>query len=221
MKIAEIAGSERPRERLARLGPEALSDEELVALVLRTGYAGRSALEVARDVLVQRPARELIRMTPAALGRFKGIGPGRACALAAGVELARRWDGRAECAERLEGPRQVWDRLRGLRGKRKEHFVALYVNARNRLLHVETVSVGTLTASLVHPREVFGPAVERAAAGIIVAHNHPSGELQPSSEDRSTTRRLVQAGRLLGVPLLDHVVVADGGYFSFQEHGML
>jgi len=221
MRIADLEPAERPRERLMRLGPEALRDDELLALLLGTGMPGRSSLDIARGLLERCGARELVRMPAVALSRAGGLGVGRACAVAAARELVRRWDSRIADGAELSGPRQVWEHLQGLRHKRKEHFVALYLSARNRLLHTETVSVGTLTASLVHPREVFGPAVERAAAGIIVAHNHPSGEARPSPEDRAATARLERAGRILGVPLLDHVVVADGGFFSFREDGGL
>ncbi|MCX5787121.1 MAG: DNA repair protein RadC [Elusimicrobia bacterium] len=221
IRIADLDPAERPRERLMRLGPPALRDDELLALLLGTGGPGKSSLDVARGLLERCGARELVRMPAAALCRAGGLGPGRACAIAAARELVHRWDLRAADGAELTGPRQVWEHLHGLRHERKEHFVALYLSARNRLLHTETVSIGTLTASLVHPREVFGPAVERAAAGVIVAHNHPSGEARPSPEDRAATARLERAGRILGVPLLDHVVVADGGFFSFREDGGL
>ncbi len=121
----------------------------------------------------------------------------------------------------LDGPALVWEYLHDLRDKPQEHFVALYLDARDRLIHRETVSIGTLTASLVHPREVFAPAVERRAAALIVAHNHPSGDPAPSAEDRQATRRLSQAGRLLGIALIDHVVVTRTGYFSFRGKGLL
>lgn len=121
----------------------------------------------------------------------------------------------------LDGPQLVWDYLYDIRGAEKENFVALYLDARDRLIYKEVVSVGTATASLVHPREVFAPAVERRAVGIIVAHNHPSGDMEPSSEDRQATRRLAQAGRLLGIPLIDHVIVSKTGYFSFRGKGLL
>lgn len=221
MRISELRPEERPRERLLRLGPEALRDDELLALLMGAGYSGRSALEVARDLLRQCAAQELVRLPAPALARLDGMGPGRACAVAAALELVRRLDGRPRETVDMSGPRQIFEQLLAFRHKRKEHFVALYVNARNRLICQEIVSIGTLTASLVHPREVFGPAVERAAAGVIVAHNHPSGDARPSAEDRAATRRLERAGRILGVPLLDHVVVADGGYFSFREEGTL
>ncbi len=126
-------------------------------------------------------------------------------------------------------PRPVIDSARAVaavipaavRAAKKEHFMALYLNARRQLIHLETVSIGTLSASLVHPREVFGPALGHATAAVIAVHNHPSGDTTPSSEDRDVTRRLQRAGELLGVPLADHVIVSESGFFSFREHGLL
>lgn len=198
-------------DTLDRLGPEALRDEELMALVLRCEP------EKARGIDV----RDLMRDGAAAMVRRYGIGPAKAEALVAARELVRRCDARPQDSADLSGPRQVWEILSDLRSKEKEHFVALYVNARNRLIQRETVSIGTLTASLVHPREVFGPACGRAAAGVIVSHNHPSGDPQPSAEDRAATSRLEKAGRILGIPLLDHVIIGREGYYSFREQGGL
>lgn len=122
---------------------------------------------------------------------------------------------------RLDAPARVFEALARWRARRKEHFIGLYLDACHGLVYREIVSVGTLTASLVHPREVFAPAITRRAAALVVAHNHPSGNPEPSAEDRNTTRRLRDAGRLLGIPLLDHVVIAEWRYFSFREHGLL
>ncbi|MBU2652575.1 MAG: DNA repair protein RadC [Bacteroidetes bacterium] len=122
---------------------------------------------------------------------------------------------------RLDRPERVRDQLAFLSGRRKEHFIAFYLNADNGLIHRETVSIGTLTASLVHPREVFAPAIEHRAAAVLVAHNHPSGNPHPSAEDRAATRRLVAAGKLLGIPLIDHVVISEHRYFSFRERGLM
>lgn len=141
-------------------------------------------------------------------------------AFVAAVELANREKPKALNAE-LSDPRQAYQLLIDMRNQAKEHFVALYLNARNRLIHRETVSIGTLTASLVHPREVFSTAVKVSAAGMIVAHNHPSGDARPSPEDRAATRRLERAGRIIGIPMLDHIIVSENGYYSFREDGGL
>lgn len=210
--------SERPREKLARRGAEALSDAELVALLLRTGSAGRSALEVAEGLLREIP--EGAGAGFARLRRVRGVGPVRAGVLVAAAELGRR--GRPD-------PRPVVDTARAaaglipaaVRAARKEHFLVLCLNARRQLVHQETISVGTLSASLVHPREFFTPAIAHAAAAVVAVHNHPSGDPAPSAEDREVTRRLSRAGELLGIPLADHLVVCDGGWFSFRESGLL
>lgn len=221
MQMRDLHPVDRPRERLLRRGAAGLSDAELLAVLLRTGYKGMSALDVSRELLRLHPGPELGRQEPRLLARVKGVGPTRAAALAAAAELGRRWTGGEPDGGLLSDPARVWELLHDLRGRRQEHFVALYTDARHRLLHRETVSVGTLTASLVHPREVFAPAVERRAAGVIVSHNHPSGDPRPSAEDREATRRLARAGELLGISLLDHVLVTERSYFSFRAGGLL
>ena len=220
MLLRDLHPVERPRERLARSGPEALSDAELLAIVLRTGYKGRSVLEVAQDVLKALP-EGLEKADLRALSRLKGVGPSRAAGIVAALELARRGrggDGRVT----LDSPARVLEQIpAAVRAGKKEHLLAFYVNARSQLIHQETVSIGTLSASLVHPREVFSPAIAHSAAAVIVAHNHPSGDCSPSNEDKDATRRLSRAGELLGIPLLDHLVVSSAAFFSFKDHGLL
>jgi len=200
-----------------------LPDAELLAVLLGTGYAGCGVLELAGSLLERYPDGALGRLSAPELSRLKGIGTSRAASLEAALELGRRWAPTpgGPAAPLMESPESVWRELGFLKGKKKEHFVALYLDACNRLLEKETVSVGTLTASLVHPREVFSPAVACSAAAVIVGHNHPSGDPRPSKDDKVATRRLSEAGRLLGIPLLDHVVVADCRFFSFRERGLL
>jgi len=219
---ADVPGGVRPgvRKRLECEGAAALSEDELLALLLRRGRAGSGTLEFARELNRAYPRGGLTRSTVFQLRR-RGLGPAKAASIIAAFELARRWVPREEERRPLDDPGRVWGELADLRGLAKEHFVALYLNARHDLLHRETISIGTLTASLVHPREVFAPALERRAAGVVVAHNHPSGSCEPSPEDRETTRRLRDAGALLGIPLLDHVLVTESRYFSFRRHGLL
>lgn len=212
---------ERPRERLERLGAGALSDRELVALVLGSGCAGLSAENIASSVAESFP-RGPAERDFSRLSGFKGLGSGRACALLAAAELGRRWAERPDPRPHLDTPARAAQFVPAeVKTAQKEHLYAFYLDGRSRLVHGEVVSVGTLTASLVHPREVFSPAVSRSAASLIIAHNHPSGDCTPSPEDREATRRLSRCGELLGIPLLDHLVVSTGSFFSFKEAGLL
>jgi DNA repair protein RadC len=212
---------EKPREKLSRTGPGSLRDEELLAILLRTGYRHKDVLTLAHELLARHPGRALYEMPFRDLAALKGVGASRAAALQAAWELARRHLDSRDHRPLLQTPRDVCREVAEIRQKKKEHFVVLYLDTRNRLLHKEFVSIGTLNASLVHPREVFEPAIRCSAACLVLVHNHPSGDPAPSEEDRRLTRRLVEAGKLLGLDVLDHVVVAEGRHYSFQENGEL
>ena len=216
--------SEGPRERLQTRGADALSSAELIALLLRTGTRGRDALDVARSLLSSGGGVDRLESAPACeLARVTGVGEAKAASLVAAFELGRR------CAsshlpegEALRSPEDVFRHFRArLRRLAHERFVVVLLDGRHRVLGEEMVSQGTLTASLVHPREVFRPALRASAAAVILVHNHPSGDPTPSSEDRSVTERLARAGEILGVRVLDHVVVAERGYVSLREDGAL
>ena len=212
-----------PREWLREHGPEGLDDAELLALLLRTGARGRSALELARELLGGAGLHGLARALPAELERQAGVGPAKAATLLAALAIGRRLaQRRLHTGDAFRGPEDVFRHFHArLRDAPHEQFHLLLLDGRHRLLREVMASRGTLTASLVHPREVFRPALREGAAALVVAHNHPSGDPAPSSEDREVTRRLVQAGALLGVPLLDHVVVAERGWVSLREQGEL
>lgn len=213
---------DRPRERLHRVGPEALSDAELLALVLRTGTRRHPALAAAADLL--REVGGLLGVARSAareLAGQPGVGPAKAASVAAALEIGRRVAARTlregEC---VRGPADVHRAYHPrLRDALHERFVVVLLDGRHRVLRDVLVSQGTLTASLVHPREVFRPALREAAAAVILVHNHPSGDPTPSAEDRRVTRRLARAGALLGIEVLDHVVVAERGYVSLREAG--
>lgn len=201
-----------------------LSDAELLALVLRTGARGRDALDLARRLLREHGGlRGVGRASPGELVSARGLGPAKAASLAAALELGRRLAaGTLRPGVAVRGPAEVYRHFRArLRDSACERFLVVLLDGRHRLLRAEVVSQGTLTASLVHPREVFRPALREAAAAILVVHNHPSGDPTPSPEDREVTRRLAAAGELLGVRLLDHVVVAERGFVSLREEGVL
>jgi DNA repair protein RadC len=215
---------DRPRERLERLGPEALSDAELLALLLRTGGPRGDALAVANEMLaVCGGIQGIARAGARELGSAAGVGPAKIATLRAALELGRRLAAlRLPPGAAIRGPEDVYRHFHpSLRHVAHERFLALLLDGRHRVLRVEVVSQGTLTASLVHPREVFRPALRESAAALILVHNHPSGDPTPSREDREVTVRLAQAGEILGVRVLDHVVVAEHGYVSLREEGAL
>ena len=213
-----------PRERLRACGADALSAAELIALLLRTGARGRDAVDTARALLASTGGLDRLESAPACeLAAVPGIGVAKAASLIAAFELGRRCAGShlPEGAS-LRSPQDVYrhfgPRLRRLS---QERFAVVFLDGRHRVLGEEMVSQGTLTASLVHPREVFRPALRASAAALILVHNHPSGDPTPSAEDRAVTERLARAGEILGVRVLDHVVVAERGYVSLREEGAL
>ena len=201
-------------ERIDELGPGALTDAELVAVLIGSvGAAARlvSAVNVRRIHHV--PEEELIQI--------QGIGPERARKVLAAAELGRRLWPDGDATPLVRGPESVYELTRDIRTMNREHFVGFYLNSRNQVLRREIISIGSLNASIVHPREVFLPAVALSAASVVLCHNHPSGDPTPSEEDLAITRRLLEAGRILGIDLLDHVVVARESYASFKERKLL
>lgn len=220
--MSEWPLDERPRERLLDRGVEALSDAELVALVLRSGAAGESVVDQARRLLaVAGGLAELSRAAAAELSRERGIGPAKAASLVAAFELGRRAIGaRLQNGSPFRASAEVFAHFRGrLAPLRKEVFCVVLLDAKHRKLREVRISEGSLTASIVHPREVFAPAVRDGAAALILVHNHPSGDPAPSPEDVEITRRLREAGELMGVRVLDHVIVGADAHFSFVDAG--
>lgn len=225
LRLAEQPLRDRPRERLWSLGPAALTGQELLAIVLGTGCRGRDALVVAGELLarVDGSLRRLAGRPFAEFARVPGVGPGKAARVAAALELGRR--ARLEESPppvRIRGPADVQryyaPRLRDLA---VEEFHVLALGCQSQVLGDLFITRGILNSSLVHPREVFRAAIAEAAAGIIVVHNHPSGDPTPSADDRSVTRQLVEAGLLLDLPVYDHVIVGGDSYVSLAEAGLL
>lgn len=223
--------ADRPRERLARLGPRALLDAELIELLIGAGTKGASGRSVAAALLTEcGTLTALATWDTQDFARIHGLGPAKAAEFAAAMELARRIRERAhDPGEKLDSPAKVWARLEPLSvGLSVEKCWVLCLNRRNRLLALHEVSSGTATSSLLHPREVFRQTLRHSASAAIVAHNHPSGDPSPSPADRAVTRQLADAGRVIGVELLDHVVIgrpesdpAGKGWFSFGEAGLI
>lgn len=222
--MAELPEQERPRERLLRQGAAMLSVTELLALIIATGRRGESSLRVAERVLVRVGGlRELFDVDAAELQDVPGVGPVKAVSVLAAVELGRRlYTTGGSVLNKIASPQDaatyLMDRLRFLR---KEHFVTLHLDTKHQIVGEEVVSVGSLNASIVHPREIFKTALKRSAAAVICAHNHPSGDPTPSEEDIQVTQRLVAAGRILGVEVLDHIVIGDKRYISLRERGFM
>lgn len=213
--------SDGPRERLHGQGPAALADAELVALLLGTGSGSCGVLQLAENLLASGGLRGLAAATSAELRRTPGVGAAKSASLLAAVELGRRLAAqRLREGDAIRSPEDVFRHFHSsLRDAPHERFLVLLLDGRHRVIREVLTSQGTLTSSLVHPREVFRPALREGAAALVAVHNHPSGDPTPSAEDRQVTRRLIEAGRLLGVPLLDHVVVAERGFASLREAG--
>ncbi|MGE5508469.1 MAG: RadC family protein [Chitinophagales bacterium] len=223
-EVTARAPEERPQERLLRHGAATLTPAELLALLIRTGTPRRSALALAEQVLSQTGGlRRLAATSPHELCRIPGVGPAKASQVLAGLELGRRLMAMAPEERRaLRSPGEaaglVMPEMRFLA---QEHFRVLLLDAKNRVIANELVSIGTLNTSLVHPRELFRRAIQASSAAVILVHNHPSGDPTPSAEDLSLTKRLVEAGRLLGIEVLDHLVIGDNRYVSLKERGLL
>lgn len=225
VSLATLPDTDRPRERLWALGTSALTSVELLAVVLGTGSKLQSSLEVAANLLQVSDGslRRLAARPPAELKRLTGIGPAKACRLLAAFELASRLSQESRPAVvRIREPEDVVRLFAArLRDLQVEEFHLLALDSQSQVLRDLLITRGLLNSSLVHPREVFRAAIAEAAAGIIVVHNHPSGDPTPSAEDRAVTRQLVEAGRLLDLPVYDHVIVAGDRFVSFASTGLL
>jgi len=221
--IKQWPAGERPREKLLQAGPSSLSDAELLAILFRSGSRGVTALDLAKKLLIStQTLREISRMTVSDLEGW-GLGRVRAATLAAAFELMRRLQSEERPADSVfRSPEDVvaWFGPR-LRDLRHEEFWVLLLSSSNQLIRDRKVSSGTLNSSLVHPRECFAEAIKLHAAGVIFLHNHPSGNPEPSQEDLAVTRQLVEAGKILGIPVHDHIIVADARFASLAERGLL
>ncbi|MCU0632164.1 MAG: DNA repair protein RadC [Methanolinea sp.] len=220
-KLRELQEQDKPREKIAHQGACALSDHELIACIIGRGTVGRDVLQVSRDIsrlFSDNPDG----ITYADLVRIPGVGQGKASQILASMELARRYLRHdEEIRVKVQTPADILPLVADLNGRRQEHFICITLNGANEVIATRTVTVGLLNHSLVHPREVFADAITDRAAAVICVHNHPSGTLEPSSQDLAITRQLKDAGELLGIRLLDHLIVARTGYLSLKERGLL
>jgi DNA repair protein RadC len=222
--LRDVPNEERPRERMLQFGAQALSNAELLAILLRTGTFAESAVHLAQKVLIEAGSlRNLVDMSMDQLMTVKGIGPAKALQIQASIELGRRLARTTmEDTITIRSPQDVSTYLmEDLRYLQKEHFVCLFLNTKNHVIGQETLSMGSLNASIVHPREVFRAAIKRSSASIICVHNHPSGDPTPSPEDIQMTGRLVEAGQIIGIEVLDHIILGDQNFVSLKEKGFM
>ena len=215
MKIKDIPKLDRPREKLEKYGPGKLSDAELLAILLRTGTKDLNVLKLSQKVLQKFENQKLVDINIDELKKIHGLGSVKACEIIACFELGRRMlkDRKSSI---LLSPKDVWERMEDIRGSKKEHFVVFYLDSRNQEIKREIVSVGTLNESLIHPREVFEGAIKHNAAGIILAHNHPSGDTEPSEAAIEITKKLIHAGKILDIKIINHVIITSTSYADLR-----
>ncbi|MEE8413255.1 MAG: DNA repair protein RadC [Dehalococcoidales bacterium] len=222
--IHDLPVSERPRERLHKFGAEALSSQELLALILGRGIAGESVTVTAQRLLSRFGSISGISdASLEELAQVRGIGPAKASQIKAAFELANRLDNYPEQAEKqpMKTPDEVVNLVRSrLQHQKKEHFLALLLDTRSQLIKCSEISVGSLDTSIVHPREVFKEALSASAATIIFVHNHPSGDPTPSEDDVALTKRLAQVGEIMGIEVLDHIIIGNNKYLSLKREGL-
>jgi DNA repair protein RadC len=222
--VRDLPRMERPRERLQKFGPEALSAQELLALVIGRGIPKKSVMNIAQELLVKfGNVKAISQATIEELSQIKGIGLAKAAQIKACFELGRREDLEPELKNfDIKDPKAVVKAIRAsIKDKAKEHFKLILLNPRNKIIGISTISIGTLNASLVHPREVFKDAIMHSAASVVLAHNHPSGDPEPSEDDLKITKKLVDSGKILGIEVLDHIVISKSNFLSFKERGLI
>jgi len=224
--VRDLPLEERPREKLLAYGPSVLSNAELLAVLLRSGTRKKSVLRVAEEILSlikEQGLSGMVHISVPELAKIDGVGRVKAATLQAAIELGRRLSMQtAAKVQIIHGPEDVAQyAMPRYRFEQKEHFAVMLLNTKNNVLGMPEVSVGSLSASIVHPREVFRAAIDHAAAAMILLHNHPSGDPTPSREDIAVTDRLVKAGKIMDIPVLDHVVLGNEKFISFKEEGLI
>jgi DNA repair protein RadC len=210
--VQDLPKLERPREKLSKYGPGRLSNIELLAILLRTGRKGKSVIEISKEV-EKKFGEKMLSLEIEDLLTINGIGLAKATELLAAIEITKRYLN-LNRSKIIQTAEDVWHELEDIRASKKEHFVVFYLDTRNQLISRETVSIGTVSASIVHPREVFEPAIKHVASKIILAHNHPSGVTEPSLADIKVTERLKKAAKILDIEIVDHVIVSKDSWSS-------
>lgn len=214
VKIKDLPRVDRPREKLLKYGPAKLTTTELLAILLNTGIKGINVVELSNRVLkiIQKIGIKNLKLE--SLAGIKGLGEAKLLQVFSALELSRRFTN--QDSPEILSPKDIWNLSADIRGSKKEHFLAFYLDTQSRVIERQIISIGTLDSSLVHPREMFEPAIALRAASVIIAHNHPSGSLSPSRDDIELTDRLGESGKILGIKLENHVLLTEKGYFSFK-----
>jgi len=223
--VHDLPLSERPRERLSKLGSEALSSQEILALILGRGTRGESVIVTAQKLLSRfGNLKNLASASVEELTQIKGIGPAKAAQIKATFELSKRLENSSSETTKItvKSPEDVVKTARNLlKGKKREHFLVICLDTRNHLIKTSTVSIGSLDCSIVHPREVFKDAISSSAASVIFIHNHPSGDPTPSEDDIKMTKRLIEAGEIIGIEVLDHIIICDSEHLSMKAKNLV
>lgn len=223
MKIKEIPINDRPIERLINNGSNVLSNDELLAILLKTGTKEMSAKELGTLILKKININELKNITYEELISIKGIGNKKAAVIMAAIELSKRMNQKVvNIRNKISDPLNIYNHYKEiLKDKKQEHFYAIYLDIKNKIIKDKLLFIGTINYSMVHPREIFKEAYLIGAISIIIVHNHPSGEVLPSKNDIETTKQLDAVGKLMGIPIIDHIIIGENKYYSFCENGDL
>ncbi|MDP4039277.1 MAG: DNA repair protein RadC [Candidatus Pacearchaeota archaeon] len=218
MKIKDLPEQNRPRERFLKHGPVALSDSELFAIILRTGSPSENVIDMSNRLIKEYGLNNLFDCSLKELQKVKGIGQAKAMQLLAMAELGKRYNNSKNPIKKITNAKDVFDLFHErLKGEKQEYFYALILNNQNHIINEELVSKGVLDSTIIHPREVFKPAIKHSASKIILIHNHPSGNPQPSNEDIEVTKKLIEVGKLIDIKVLDHVIIGNGSWWSWVE----
>ncbi|UZJ40572.1 DNA repair protein RadC [Prosthecochloris sp. SCSIO W1101] len=222
MRIHDLDPHDRPSERFLHSGASALSSAELLALILKTGTKGKNILETCNELMSSYGLEKLADLSMGELQENEGIGPAKAMQIKAVFELHKRLHFRRNANKRVRSARDVFEYMNGrVPDESKEHLFLLHLNTKNQIMRHDLISVGTLNASLIHPREIYKSAIRESAHAIILVHNHPSGDAEPSNADKQVTSLLKEAGSIIQIELLDHVITGRDTWFSFREHSLL
>ncbi len=220
MKIHDMPEQNRPRERFLKHGAQALSDAELFAIILRTGSPQENVIDMSNRLIKEYGLDKLFDCSVKELQKIKGIGPGKAMQVLAMAELGKRYSQAKRPVEKIKQAKDVFDLFHDrLKEEKQENFIIVMLNNHNNIIGEQLISKGTLDAAIIEPREVFRSAIKNAAARIILIHNHPSGNPSPSNEDIEVTKKLIDAGKLLNIQVLDHIIIGNGSWWSWQESG--